>query len=322
MTIDETDATSFHWLVDMLESVEVGLVIIDLDFRVQAWNGFMEHHSGISASKIRDRVLFDVFPDIPRAWLTRKVDSVAMLNTRAFTSWEQRPYLFKFRNTRPITDTEEFMFQNLTISPLSGTNGQVEKVCLMVYDVTDIATSKRALEKANEQLEKLSMTDRLTGLLNRGTWENLIDAEYERNRRYGHPTCLVMFDIDHFKPVNDTHGHLAGDEVIKYTADVVRKSLRQSDIPGRYGGEEFGIILPETDAEGAKTICERIRETIEKSTVKTTVADIQYTVSIGIAPLTDGPENYMQWLQQADQALYAGKAGGRNRVVVFGEEYM
>jgi diguanylate cyclase (GGDEF)-like protein len=320
MTIDETDATSFHWLVDMLESVEVGLVIIDLDFRVQAWNGFMEHHSGLSANKIREQVLFDVFPDIPRAWLTRKVDSVAMLNTRAFTSWEQRPYLFKFRNTRPITDTEEFMFQNLTISPLSGTDGQVEKVCLMVYDVTDIATSKRALEKANEQLEKLSMTDRLTGLLNRGTWENLIDAEYERNRRYGHPTCLVMFDIDHFKAVNDTHGHLAGDEVIKYTADVVKKSLRQSDLPGRYGGEEFGIILPETDAEGARTICERIRETIENSTVKTTAADIQYTVSIGVAPLTDVPENYMQWLQQADEALYAGKEGGRNRVVVFGEE--
>ncbi len=319
MTITEKDASSFHWLVDMLESVEVGLVIIGLDFRVQAWNGFMEHHSGISASKIRDQVLFDAFPDIPRAWLTRKVDSVAMLNTRAFTSWEQRPYLFKFRNTRPITDTEEFMFQNLTISPLSGTDGQVEKVCLMVYDVTDIATSKRALEQANEKLEKLSMTDRLTGLLNRGTWENLIDAEYERYRRYGQPTCLVMFDIDHFKPVNDTYGHLAGDEVIKHTAEVTRSSLRQSDMPGRYGGEEFGIILPETDAEGARIICERIRETIANSTVETSAAPIQYTVSIGIAPLTADPENYMQWLQQADEALYAGKEGGRNRVVMFGE---
>jgi PAS domain-containing protein len=162
MTINETDANSFHWLIDMLESVEVGLVIIDLDFRVQAWNGFMEDYSGISASKIRDRRLFDAFPDIPKAWLTRKVDSVVTLNTRAFTSWEQRPYLFRFRNTRPITDTEEFMYQNLTISPLSGPDGQVEKVCLMVYDVTDIATSKRALEKANQQLEKLSMADGAT----------------------------------------------------------------------------------------------------------------------------------------------------------------
>lgn len=316
MAFQEAQANSFHWLVDMLESVEVGLVVLDLDFRVQAWNGFMENHSGITASRIRDKVIFDVFPDIPQAWLARKVDAVALLNTRAFTSWEQRPYLFKFRNTRPITGTEEFMFQNLTISPLSGPSGQVEKVCLMVYDVTDIASSKRALERANEQLAKLSMTDRLTGLLNRGTWENLVDAEYERYRRYGQATSLVMFDIDHFKKVNDTHGHLAGDEVIKHTATVTKNNLRQSDTAGRYGGEEFGIILPETDAEGARIICERIRESIAQSVVETTVAPIEYTISMGIAQLSDGPENYMQWMQQADKALYAAKEGGRNRVMV------
>lgn len=316
MAFQEAQANSFHWLVDMLESVEVGLVVLDLDFRVQAWNGFMENHSGITASRIRDKVIFDVFPDIPQAWLARKVDAVALLNTRAFTSWEQRPYLFKFRNTRPITGTEEFMFQNLTISPLSGPSGQVEKVCLMVYDVTDIASSKRALERANEQLAKLSMTDRLTGLLNRGTWENLVDAEYERYRRYGQATSLVMFDIDHFKRVNDTHGHLAGDEVIKHTATVTKNNLRQSDTAGRYGGEEFGIILPETDAEGARIICERIRESIAQSVVETTVAPIEYTISMGIAQLSDGPENYMQWMQHADKALYAAKEGGRNRVMI------
>lgn len=316
MAFDEVEANSFHWLVDMLESVEVGLVVLDLDFRVQAWNGFMENHSGITASKIRDKVLFDTFPDIPKAWLTRKVDAVALLNTRAFTSWEQRPYLFKFRNTRPITGTEEYMFQNLTISPLSGPTGQVEKVCLMVYDVTDIASSKRALERANEQLAKLSMTDRLTGLLNRGTWENLVDAEYERYRRYGQATSLVMFDIDHFKKVNDSYGHLAGDEVIKHTAATTKSFLRQSDTTGRYGGEEFGIILPETDAEGARVICERIREGIAQSIVETSVAPIQYTVSMGIAQLSDKPENYMQWMQQADEALYAAKEGGRNRVMI------
>lgn len=317
MAMNENEVNAFHWLADMLESVEVGLVVLDLEFRVQAWNGFMENHSGITASRIRDQILFDVFPDIPEAWLTRKVDAVAMLNTRAFTSWEQRPYLFKFRNTRPITGTEEYMFQNLTISPLSGTTGNVEKVCLMVYDVTDIASSKRALERANEQLAKLSMTDRLTGLKNRGTWENLVDAEYERYRRYGHTTSLVMFDIDRFKKVNDTYGHLAGDEVIKHTAGMTLNNLRQSDSAGRYGGEEFGIILPETDAEGAKIICERIREGIEQSVVDTTAGPIQYTISMGIAQLTDVPENHMQWMQQADEALYAAKKSGRNRVMVF-----
>ena len=310
------DANEFHWLMDMLESVEVGLVVLDLDFHVQAWNGFMEHHSGITASQIQDKVLFETFPDIPEAWLTRKVDAVAMLNTRAFTSWEQRPYLFKFRNTRPITGTEEYMFQNLTISPITAPNGEVEKVCLLIYDVTEFASSKRALERANEQLAKLSMTDRLTGLLNRGTWENLVDAEYERFRRYGQTTSLVMFDIDHFKPVNDTYGHLAGDEVIRHTAEVTRNNIRQSDSAGRYGGEEFGIILPETDAESARVICERIREAIENSTVSTTAGDIRYTVSMGIAQLTETPENYMQWMQKADEALYKAKESGRNKVVI------
>lgn len=316
MAINELESQSFHWLVSMLESVEVGLVVLDLDFRVQAWNGFMENHSGITASKIRNRVLFELFPDIPEAWLTRKVDAVALLNTRAFTSWEQRPYLFQFRNTRPITGTEDYMFQNLTISPLTGSTGQVEKVCLMVYDVTDIATGKRALERANEQLAKLSMTDRLTGLLNRGTWENLVDAEFERFRRYGQATSLVMFDIDFFKKVNDNHGHLAGDEVIKHTADTAKSNLRQSDSIGRYGGEEFGIVLPETDAEGARIICERIRETIEQSVVQTSAAPVRYTVSVGIAQLTDKPKNHMKWMQQADEALYAAKKSGRNCVVV------
>jgi len=316
MAFQNPEADAFHWLVDMLESVEVGLVVLDLDFRVQAWNGFMEHHSGITGSQIQNKVLFDVFPNIPQAWLTRKVDAVAMLNTRAFTSWEQRPYLFKFRNTRPITGTEEYMFQNLTISPLTGTNGEVDKICLLIYDVTEFASSKRALERANEQLAKLSMTDRLTGLLNRGTWENLVDAEYERYRRYGQATTLVMFDIDHFKPVNDNYGHLAGDEVIRHTAQTTRNNIRQSDSAGRYGGEEFGIILPETDAENARLLCERIRESIEKSTVETSAGNITYTISMGIAQLTDEPENYMQWMQKADEALYAAKESGRNRVVV------
>ncbi|MBS3805535.1 MAG: GGDEF domain-containing protein [Oleiphilaceae bacterium] len=303
----------------MLETVEMGLVVLDLNYNVQVWNGFMENHSGITASRIQDQNLFGMFPDLPETWLKRKVESVALLNTRAFTSWEQRPYLFPFRNTRPITGTETFMYQNLTISPLTGCDGKIDKICLVIYDVTNVATGRLALERANEQLEKLSMTDRLTGLLNRGTWENLLDAEFERYRRYHHPSTVVMFDIDHFKKVNDTHGHLPGDEVIKHTAEVLRKNLRQSDMAGRYGGEEFGIILPETNAEGAGVICERIRQVIEESVVSTSVADIQYTVSIGVAPLTDEPENYMQWLEQADNALYEAKESGRNKVVVLGE---
>ena len=312
---DETEATGYHALITLLESIEVGLVVIDLDYRVKVWNGFMENHSGVTSSRIKGQKLFDLFPELPRSWLERKVQSVVTLNTRTFTSWEQRPYLFRFRNTRPITGTEEFMFQNLTISPLTGTDGQVTEVCLMVYDVTDVATGKRALEHANQQLERLSSTDRLTGLLNRGTWENLLDAEFERYRRYGHNSVLVMFDIDHFKAVNDTHGHLVGDEVIREVARITRESLRQADRPGRYGGEEFGIILPETDINGALVICEHIRETIAEQVIESGDDTIQCTVSMGLASLSGELDNYMQWLQKADRALYQAKEGGRNRCV-------
>ncbi|WP_323752009.1 diguanylate cyclase [Marinobacter sp.] len=317
MAFETQNADAFHWLADMIETVEVGLVVLDLEFRVQAWNGFMENHSGITATQIRGQQIFNAFPDIPQAWLTRKVDAVTTLNTRTFTSWEQRPYLFRFRNSRPITGTEEFMYQNLTISPLTNSAGKVDKVCLLIYDVTEFASSKRALERANQQLAKLSMTDRLTGLLNRGTWENLVDAEYERYGRYGQTTTLVMFDIDHFKSVNDTYGHLAGDDVIRHTAQVTHDSIRQSDSAGRYGGEEFGLILPETDAENARILCERIRETIAQSTVNTSAGNIQYTISMGIAQLTGTRENYMQWMQEADKALYKAKEGGRNKVVIY-----
>ncbi|MDC0663828.1 sensor domain-containing diguanylate cyclase [Marinobacter sp. SS21] len=317
MSSEDADLHAFHWLVDMVESVEVGLVVLDLDHRVQAWNGFMENHSGLTASRVHNRNLFDLFPELPKAWLVRKINTVATLNTRTFTSWEQRPWVFRFRNTRPVTGIEEYMFQNLTISPLNGTDGSVEKVCLTVYDVTDMASSKRALEQANEQLLRLSVTDRATGLFNRVAWENLLDAEYERYFRYGHHAAVALLDIDHFKTINDTHGHLRGDEVILKTAQTIREKLRQADRPGRFGGDEFGIILPETDAKGALCICERIRDSLAQFSLDAPSGAIQITVSIGVAVLTESAQNCQQWLKQADSALYQAKEAGRNQVVVY-----
>ena len=317
MTDGFIDIRDFHWLMDMLETIEVGLVVLDRDYNIQVWNSFMENHSGRTATKVRERNLFELFPELPAQWLKRKVESVLLLNTRTFTSWEQRPYLFRFRNYRPITGAETFMYQNLTISPLASADGHLNHVCLIIYDVTDIASGRKALERANSQLQRLSQTDRLTGLLNRGAWENLLVAEFERYRRYQHECALIMFDIDHFKKVNDTWGHQAGDEVIRTTARILRDNLRQTDIGGRYGGEEFGVILPETTIKGAVTFCERVRQQIQDRTVQTTAGDIRYTVSLGIAPLDGTLGNYTQWLENSDKALYYAKENGRNQVRVF-----
>jgi diguanylate cyclase (GGDEF)-like protein len=124
-----------------------------------------------------------------------------------------------------------------------------------------------------------------------------------------------MLDIDNFKSINDRHGHPAGDEVIRNVADVLRASLREDDVPGRYGGEEFGVLLPDTPAAGAEVIAERIRKRIERTTLSR--SGLRATISIGIAELEAQDLRYTVAISRADRALYAAKARGRNRSVRF-----
>ena len=232
-------------------------------------------------------------------------------------TWEQRPYLFKFKNYRPITGTEPFMYQNITISPLVSTDGNVNHIAIIIYDVTDIASNRNALEKANLELEKLSRTDRLTQLNNRGYWEECLTQEFSRFKRYKTTCSVIMFDIDHFKLVNDTYGHQAGDEVIREVSKVLLHNLRKTDIAGRYGGEEFGVILGNTDADSAVIFCERVREEIAALEVVYEEKLIKITVSLGISQAVESTSDYVSWLNQADQALYASKEGGRNLTNIF-----
>ncbi|WP_018983557.1 PAS domain-containing protein [Salinimonas chungwhensis] len=143
-TLEELQA--FHWMMDMLQTVDVGIVVLDRQFKVKVWNGFMESHSGMLPSEVREKSLFSLFPDIAETWFAQKARPVFELKTRAFMTWEQRPYLFKFPNYRPITGNEQYMYQNITLSPLVSANGTVESISMMIYDVTDIAAGKKQLE--------------------------------------------------------------------------------------------------------------------------------------------------------------------------------
>jgi diguanylate cyclase (GGDEF)-like protein len=127
-----------------------------------------------------------------------------------------------------------------------------------------------------------------------------------------------MFDIDHFKKVNDTYGHQAGDAVIQRVADVVRHHARDADIAGRYGGEEFAVLLPDTDKEGARTFSERLRVAVEAEVVQHEGQSIQCTISLGVADLATPADDYKHLIEWADQALYASKKNGRNQVSVHG----
>ena len=167
MATDNTDFKELHWLIGMLQTIDVGMVVLDRDFKIQVWNAFMENHSGRSPVETRDKVIFELFSELDEAWFRQKSESVFQLKSSAFITWEVRPYLFKFKNYRPITGTAEFMYQNVTISPLVSADGIINHVCVTVYDVTDFSSNKQALEETNQVLKALSRTDRLTSLNNR-----------------------------------------------------------------------------------------------------------------------------------------------------------
>jgi len=315
--MNEDSFSNIHWQLDMLQSIDVGLVVVDRDYTIKLWNGFMANHSGMSPTRVVDINLFELFPDIPQDWFRRKAESVFMLKNRCFTHWEQRPFLFRFKTYRPITGAAEFMYQNVTLIPVSSATGEINQLSIVIYDVTDIAVGKQQLHNANEQLALLSRTDSLTQLNNRGYWEESASQEFRRLQRSGADASLVMFDIDHFKRVNDGYGHPAGDDAIRNTARVLRETIRATDIAGRYGGEEFVIVLVETDVDGAMVLAERLRNAIEAMTVIHEDYKIQFTISLGVAQWDPELVSHEQWIDFADQALYEAKESGRNQVVLF-----
>jgi diguanylate cyclase (GGDEF)-like protein len=276
----------------------------------------MENHSGVRPSQICGKNLFTFFPEIDEAWFKRKCAPVFTMGSPAFIIWEQRPFVFKFGTSRPITSTSDNMYQNVTIFPLASTTGEIDRICVLVYDVTDQAMAKKSIEGLNAKLKEVSRVDGLTGLFNRRYWQERFEREYKMALRTEPDICAIMLDIDHFKKVNDTYGHNAGDLVIQRLAKLIKLATRETDICGRYGGEEFSIILPNTTEKTAKIMAERLRKLVELDAVQYEDIKIKVTISIGIAQFTKDYRESVLWVEDADKALYLAKEGGRNKVML------
>ena len=183
-----------------------------------------------------------------------------------------------------------------------------------------IADLQNKLKEANARLEVLALRDGLTGLYNRRAILEIAEAEFSRDRRHDESLCFCMLDIDHFKTFNDTYGHQFGDEVLRKTADILMQTSRKSDRIGRYGGEEFCVILPQGEPDGYAYKAEMIRAAIEGMQIieSSSGEEMHITVSIGLAILDKRHNSLDDLIRDADLALYEAKNSGRNRCVVKG----
>ncbi|MDP4537261.1 diguanylate cyclase [Alkalimonas collagenimarina] len=311
-----------HWLaLPILNQLNSGVLVLTTDYTISYYNQFIERRLGVPLVEVRNRCVFDVFTDLPEAWLTRKLDSVIALNAPTFSSWEQRPYIVKLPHLRPVSGGTDYMMQNCTMLPLQHPKTKETFVCLLIEDATDVSIYQQELQQNMLALKQANRLDGLTKVLNRAHWEDLLQTELLRAKRYQQPLSLILFDLDKFKQLNDDYGHLGGDFVLIELASFIQSLLRESDYLGRYGGEEFGIILPNTALQGASDVAERVCKAVAEHKMLFNQQQIRATISLGVAELnTHRHKDAHDMLQCADIALYVSKRQGRNRSTKYREQ--
>ena len=196
-------------------------------------------------------------------------------------------------------------------------SGEYRQIALPISDVCGLAVSNARMY---QDLHRIATTDPLTDINNRRQFFELAEREFSRSLRYGSALSALMIDIDHFKKINDTYGHQAGDLVIVTVARTFSSILRNSDICGRYGGEEFAVLMPETGIDTAMIVADRIRSAVESQVIRFQDTDIRVTISIGASVINADSTNIHTLLSFSDQALYRAKESGRNKVCVWERE--
>ena len=264
---------------------------------------------GISLVLLSLVMVFGVFDVSPRQMAANIACAVAMYGTAfGVVSWLDEPY----RN--PIVEVAYAVMVVLVLLGIAFVTVRLNKIRQRLKQ------QKQALTQALAQIQQLATHDELTGLPNRRHIMALLDTEHQRSQRSpqdARPWMVALLDVDFFKRVNDTHGHAAGDQVLQTFATTVRAAVRGTDMLARWGGEEFLLLMYDTQPSAAQPVLERVRQAVQNCTVAVQGQQVCVTVSIGVAAHTSGI-SVAQLLDQADQALYRAKSNGRNCVVEAG----
>ncbi len=308
----------------ILDFMPVGVCLVDQDFRVVAWNSCLESWTGVDRAQILGQSLLERFTHLQKPIYRSRMEVVLQGGPPAIFS----AYLHNWIIPSHLP-TGKPRLQHAIVSPYAPQGGGGPRyAAITLQDVTEVFTRMREYSnlrdqalreveerrRAEDRLRELAMTDELTGLYNRRHFMREAEREVERAVRFGHEVGLLMIDVDHFKAVNDSHGHAMGDEALRRVARTIRDALRDVDLVARLGGEEFAVVLPETVREGAATAAERVRRRVEAMIMPLPGGDLRFSVSIGLATAAGADLELDDLLSRADTALYEAKRAGRNKV--------
>lgn len=290
-----------QYLRTITSQLAEGLLVIDNDWRLLTMNSEAERLLGWNS---RELIGQNINVIISEHCPEKTVDMSKCPITKAITEGvlqrlDNAPFTTKDGETLPVS---------FAVAPFFDGN-IIQGAIITFHDITELL-------QYQTKLKIMATHDPLTGVKNRGEIERLLTLEIDRVKRYQRPLTILLLDIDHFKSINDTYGHQSGDVVLQNTCQNIEQQLRPNDALGRYGGEEFLIILPEISLSAATMVAERLRKSLAEMAVTTAQhVDIRFTVSIGVAAYTESTDSIERLVIVADEMLYKAKQSGRNRVM-------
>ncbi len=302
---------------ETLDTMAEGLLVLDKDERILLANKAFSEALGKSPDELTGQKVTDLPFEFDEAQLA--VEGFPW--ERAMREGEpQVGDILKLR-----VGPQKHRVLKVSATPVYGDDGKQRGALASFDDVTQLrerqvqlhkmletlSQSREEIQKQNQELERLATCDPLTGCLNRRAFFKEFERCWSASERHGYPMSCIMVDLDHFKRINDDHGHQKGDMVLQKASEVLRQDRRPTDVVCRYGGEEFSVLLPHTDVENACIVAERIRAAIEA----TDFDGLKVTSSIGVSAISFGAKDPNELLDQADKCLYVAKRGGRNQVV-------
>ncbi len=304
-------------LEQIIDALNLGLVVLDRDLRMVLFNRWMAEQTRMEKESVLGRHILELFPELEQKGFAWKAENVFKLGNFSFFSQRLHRFLLAMPAPQFLQNRFTHMQQNAVLAPLRGDGGEVGYLCLTIQDITDAVTFQDRLEQTTKRLEQMSQTDHLTQVANRRHLFDRLSQEMSRTCRIGQPLAVAILDLDHFKSVNDRYGHLCGDQVLVRVASLLKEHLRPYDLVGRYGGEEFCLVLPNTGNEEAAGLLNRLRQALDQTEIAHEDARLRVTFSAGVASTECQPHIIAdQILSQADEALYRAKSGGRNRVEI------